>query len=557
MAYDITPVRSSSFTDDWTRLAYFWGLALAIYLMGHGLVALPRSLYRNADNNQRLRRIHNQAPNIHDQLHNAAENLKELETQVTLLRQRKHAISRDHQQWVQEISDNSGDPQSPFLTSRDNQIASKLPAIITDRYLAELSRKLSRARHKHARFIDAWHRIVQAAVDTQTIIDASTTKSLDFQYVSSRSSYRRNSVIPLTPYSRYLIYNRLIPAIKILSATVLSLASVCLIWSELVKFVAPQLSIVSITVVTYSTIEGASVGFTGQLIASFWILYMCAAVLVSFDDVKVWGNRALVRRNTYGESATWYSGQVAKLTVPLVYNFATLLRPEMHRKTVFYHFLGQYVNLTPLGKGFDYCFPMFILLPVCATLLNIYARIKSVFSLGMLDIGDDGGSVGSGPGSWREGRDLIDQALAGTSLSEHSTGYGRGSSSRSDQAYGYTRRDRQLDNDSTSPAYQVKVASSDRQSRKRTEVEQQQARRLEDATRAAEAEDENFFQGFAHRVRNTFENVERPDWLADIGKRPKWMKAPNRSSESSHQDDFRTGMSRWFGGKSDSGRLRI
>ena len=37
------------------------------------------------------------------------------------------------------------------------------------------------------------------------------------------------------------------------------------------------------------------------------------------------GNRALVKRQTYAESACWYSLQVAKLTVPLSYNFITML----------------------------------------------------------------------------------------------------------------------------------------------------------------------------------------------------------------------------------------
>ena len=39
------------------------------------------------------------------------------------------------------------------------------------------------------------------------------------------------------------------------------------------------------------------------------------------------------------------------------------------RKTTFYQFLGQLINLTPLGQWFDYLFPVVILLPVCATCL--------------------------------------------------------------------------------------------------------------------------------------------------------------------------------------------
>ncbi|KAI4247960.1 MAG: hypothetical protein L6R42_009442, partial [Xanthoria sp. 1 TBL-2021] len=393
-------------------LAYCWGLVFAIYLMGHGLVAVPRRLYRNANISKRLRRIQSQAPVVDEKLRVSISALEELESQLTQLRQRKNGISRDHQEWIEELSDGSSLPESRLLSTTSHSSNAAVPAIVTDRYLAELSRKLNRARHKRLRFIDTWDRLVHDAVDTQAILDASASKRLDFGNPSPYSSSFLERVSILTPKTRFLLHYHVLPNLKIFLAAILALASIAIIWSELVKYIAPKLSIIRFTVVSHSNSEDGKVHFAGQIMASFWMCYMCTAALASFSDVKVWGNRALVKRNTYGESATWYAGQVAKLTVPLAYNFLTFLPPETHRETTFYKFLGQLINLTPLGKGFDFFFPIFVLFPVCATLFNLYGRVKGVFRFDLVEDDDD---EAGGNAAWREGRALIEREVVGQS----------------------------------------------------------------------------------------------------------------------------------------------
>ena len=530
--------------ESYYRLAYCWGLVLAIYLMGHGLVAVPRKLFRNADIRGRLRRIQGQAPRIYDRLNDAKFALEELEAQLILLRQRKHAISRDHQEWIEEISHESILLGSHYSVHAPNVSSPPIPVVITDRYLAALSRKLTRARHKRVRFIDSWDRLVQLAADSQAILDSSGPRRLDFGSTPPHLSLFPTVKI-LTPYSRYLLYVHVVPAIRIALAALFSLASVCIVWSELIKFVAPKLSIIRLTVVTHRKSGQSEVGFIGQVSASIWILYMCIAALASFDDVKIWGNRALVRRNTYGESATWYSGQIARLTVPLAYNFVTFLPPEVHRETTFYHFLGRLVNLTPLGENFDYFFPILILIPVCATFFNLYGRVKSVFGFGIVEDDEE-------IGGWREGRDLIERELNGRSRLGLSAGTGGTSSPPSLQTRAPLEtggRPTQLS--STSMNFSNEEASSSLLQRQAA-IEQRQAQRLADPSRTAEEEDENIFQGFAHRFRNTIENVEWPVW-----KRPKWMGGVDGNSESSGRADSGRGMGRWFGGRPADGRVRL
>ncbi|KAI4151981.1 MAG: hypothetical protein L6R39_001924, partial [Caloplaca ligustica] len=404
--------------------------------------------------------------------------LEHLESQLTRLRQRKDGISRDHQEWIEEIADGSDLPEARLIPPNAQPSTTAIPAVITDRYLAELARKLNRARHRRLRFDDTWHRLLQDAVDTQAILDASASKKLDFGASSPHSSpFERLQV--LTPYTRYLLHSNILPKVQIFLAAVLALASIFIIWSELVKYIAPQLSIIRFTVVAHRGSSDGKVNFAGQIMASLWMCYMCTAALASFGDVKVWGNRALVRRNTYGESATWYAGRVAKLTVPLAYNFLTFLPPDVHRETTFYRFLGQLINLTPLGKGFDFFFPIFILVPVCATLFNLYGRVKGIFSFDFVEDDDDV----SGTADWAEGRRLIERELNGVSRLGLSDRTGGGAAFTPHPPY----RDSQ-----PQPDGRAHPASS---RPPRTE----QPSRLAAATAAAEEEDESFFQGFAHR----------------------------------------------------------
>ena len=292
-------------------LAYCWALTQAIYLMGHGLVAVPRKLFRNGNIGGRLRRIQSHAPKVHERLQDANTEVRGLEDQVAQLRQRKTGISRDHQEWAQDLAESSDIARSyttPGPIARESGVA--VPAVVTDRYLADLSRRLNRARHKRLRFTGRWDRLVQESARAQFILDASASKKLDFGKAPPHASIVERLTI-LTPYTRYLLHYHIVPASQLALGSMFSLASMCIIWSELIKNIAPKLSVVSLTVTHHRKSENGKVGFAGQVIASLWILYMCATALASFDDIKVWGNRALVRRNTYGESACWYAGQVS------------------------------------------------------------------------------------------------------------------------------------------------------------------------------------------------------------------------------------------------------
>jgi hypothetical protein len=474
-------------------------------------------------------------------MENAIENLENLESQVAELSSRKTGSAMNFQEWIQELSDDAHLPESRprTLSRRMSEPRPTNPQVITEAFLADLTRKVTRARHSRARYLDEWDHLLKAAVEAQAVLDSAGSKKIDIGQSSPHDSVWDRLTL-LTPYTRYLYHYYFIPSLRMFAGVFLSIASVCIVWSEVIKSINSNFSIISLTVVHHPDSEKGEIGFAGQVIASCWILYMCAAALATLTEVKVWRGRALVRRNTHGESAMWYAMQVAKLSVPLSFNFLTFLSKDVYKDTVFFDFLGKLINLTPLGAWFDYLFPTFILLPVCATLFNLYGKTKSCLGYGIIDDEDEdeSGLAGYGTGSWREGRDLIERELQGhSSLSRLPANTDR-------------RHVPNNPNNTNAPALSVPPAE------RRALGQASTSRPALNTQRASTApEDENFFEAFGHRVKNTFDTVQTPKWLQNVGdgiKKPKWMGGDEGESSSRSGSDFTS----WFGGRQE-GRVRL
>ena len=521
-------------------LAYCWGLLMAIYLMGHGLVAIPRRLLRNATISGRLRRLQTRAPRVHEHMEDALIALEELEAQVAELSRRKTGTAAGFQDWIEELQElaNMLHSQPPASSARafNNQL---VPTVITEKYLAELTRRLVRARHTRSRYVDEWTRLVREAGEIQAILDSAASKKLDFGGSSPHASAWDKMTI-LTPYTRHIYYYHVLPYTQIFFGLALAAASACIIWSEMVRKAFPHLSVIGLTVVHHWVGDKAEVGFGGQVVSALWICYMCAAALISMTEVKVWGGRALVKRNTAYESAFWYAQQVAKLCIPLSYNFMTFLSDTIYVKMTFYKFLGKLIDFTSLGRWFDNLFPVLVLLPVVATLFGLYGKIRRVFvGIDVIDEDEDDGPT-LGTGSWREGRDLIAQELGGT------TTYRRRGDTATRIGGTGTGGPRAV------PVLSIPSArgSGASPSRSPARIPARAPPRVSIADEMPE--DDNIFQILGHRMKNTVDAIEPPKWLQDI-KKPKWMGGENnrgRSNQGNSGGDVR----RWFGGE---GQIRL
>jgi hypothetical protein len=234
--------------------------------------------------------------------------------------------------------------------------------------------------------------------------------------------------------------------------------------------------------------------------------------------------------------------QVAKLTIPLSYNFVTFLSKEVYEKTIFFKFLGELLEKTAPGRWFDDLFPIVVLFPVVATLFGLYGRVKRVFvGIDVIEE-DDENAPTYGTGSWREGRELIERELGGTAT------YRR----RGDTA---SRVALAAPGGRAVPVLSIPAARDSGASPTRSPVPSANVRRPGQAARGAvgneeEPEDDNMFVILGTRVKNTFEGIEAPKWFQDI-KKPKWMGGDGDDTGSSQNNSY---IRRWFGG---DGQIRL
>lgn len=529
-------------------LAYCWGLVLAIYLMGHGLVSIPKSLIRDANIANKLRRLQAKAPKAYEKMEDSATSFEEIEAQVAELTKRKVGSASDFRDWIEELQEMANIPETrPHATAFDvNTMDRTVPNVITPKYMADLTRRLDRARHAKSRHVNEWHDLVGEAGKAQAILDSAASKKLDFGAASPHaSSWSRTTL--LNPYTRHLWYYQVRPYLQIGLGIFLALASACIIWSEIVKFPLPHLSVIRLSVIHHWVGDKAEVGFAGQVISAFWICYMCAAALTTMTEVKVWRGRALVRRNTSYESAFWYAMQVAKLTVPLSYNFLTFLSSEVYQKTAFYSFLGRLIDFTGLGRWFDDLFPYFLVIPVIAAIFGLYSKVKRLFvGIDLLD-DDEENLTGYGTGSWREGRDLIERELGGESIRRRDELFARLATASNSIGR-------------SAPVLSVPPGESASRGAGRTlgGAGDQRAGAGSRARYTDEVpEDDSLIQIIGHRMKNTVDNIETPKWFQDIGqgfKKPKWM-GGGESSGGGQQE--RSDIRSWFGGNGGGGQIRL
>lgn len=106
--------------------------------------------------------------------------------QVADLVQRKTGSASKFRDWIEELADDTHVPeyQPRTLARRVSGPQVNVPHVITERYLAELSRKLDRARHSRARYLDEWDTLLKDAVEAQTILDSAASKKIEIGQAS-------------------------------------------------------------------------------------------------------------------------------------------------------------------------------------------------------------------------------------------------------------------------------------------------------------------------------------------------------------------------------------
>ncbi|CAN6611325.1 hypothetical protein TRVA0_004S03928 [Trichomonascus vanleenenianus] len=364
-------------------LAHCYALVLAIWMLGHGLVNLPRAMWNDADPKVFLNHWYKQATRISDAFAEAQSGYADVVAEIKALAQYKDG---PFVEWIDELLDDV--EMGPETRYRGSARVTVDPTMIGKEYLSSLSSRLYRTKSRLIRHEAEWQKLLKDCSVAEDILNAQTERTLVFRFSKTRFS----------PRMAYLYYTKVHTGFSRAVAVVLAGISVILAWSEVTH--GTKASIVNYMI-------RASYGLWQQLLSTLILGYMCWAAFSSLTRIRVFNVYALVHRSSDMSSLLFYAMYACRLTVPLSYNYLNLISS---RESVFEEFLGKSINLTPLGSYFNDWLPRLIVLPMALTLFHFYDKMRDFLGFGLSF--DDNDESGESFGSMIEGRELVSRALS-------------------------------------------------------------------------------------------------------------------------------------------------
>uniref|UniRef100_A0A060T7S6 ARAD1C29942p n=1 Tax=Blastobotrys adeninivorans TaxID=409370 RepID=A0A060T7S6_BLAAD len=380
-------------------LSHSYALVMAIWLLGHGLVNVPRNMWQEANPQTVLKHRYLRATRVQDAFSDSQSTYADVVAEVNALRPHKNEFGQ-YVEWIDELLDevDSGPGVAGFsgYRSSGNRPTTVDRSLINEEYLSTLTARLSRAKARAIRCHADWQKLLKDCAVAEDILNARQqgSKSLVFRYSRTRLSPR----MAATYYCRgiHTIVVRVIAAI-------LTVLSVIIVWSEVTHG-----TIVSVVNIIVSSAHG----IVQQMYSTMLLGFMCVCVFASLTRIRVFNVYALVHRSSDTSSLLFYAMYACRLTVPLSYNYLTLISS---RESAFQDFLGKSINLTALGKYFNDWLPRLVIVPVLLTLFYFYDKIKDFLGFGLSfedeeEDDDRSGTVTSS--AYIEGRETVSRALS-------------------------------------------------------------------------------------------------------------------------------------------------
>lgn len=371
-------------------LANTWGLFLAINFLGHGLVNLPRRLWRSANHLEQLHDIEARAPNTHEKLEDAITEEAELAARVVALEK----TSAD-KEWLEEMAHMIPSAVAKARLTTGSRTTSgwfsnggRESQNLTDAEMAALMSKIR--TNSRERYSAEWNQLV---LKYTYLLDCTNNHS-------SGTIVHRTFRSRLNPRMAYFYYVFVSPMMRRCAAISAGLLSASILWAEiLINQERPFLRFVTLPITRWNI----------ELWSAALLSYMACCCYSTLLRLRFFDKYALLDHGHTGQSSLFfYSSYLCRVTIPLSYNFITLLPADYRDLSTFSKFLASAIDLTPLGVAFNNYFPLYILVPVLLTMANSYDRLKRTCGINNTWMDDEDDSDGSAA----EGRSLLQTDLA-------------------------------------------------------------------------------------------------------------------------------------------------
>ncbi len=407
-----------------------YGLLLVALLLGYGLIAFPRSLWRRALPEYELRKVYLMVIKADDELYEAVWSLQDVEYAIDLAVAKivdldeglrsdifyKYCVNEllHRKNLTAELSpelngrrttnrrhageEDDGGDDSSFAMARGDK-----PPL---EELVKLNRKLKRAQENLFNAHQKWNGLLKkhlffSGMDPDLYMNVNACIAAPIASRSSEKSdvkktrriKKSNSQAPLSPCKteesllpaqtcrsrmRYIwirFFRSLWYRIAAILAAVLSTA---ILWSEATLASKYNLSPFALVQEYLSNDDQEQSGILFQIVALIPLLYMSICSASGLFQVGRFGPYCLRgNRQSHGVALVFNAQYLVRLQFPLAYNYLLMLKYDTS-KTAFSTFIGQ-MDVVPLfGKSFPVYAPLLILFLCAFTLCNIYAKMLNM-----------------------------------------------------------------------------------------------------------------------------------------------------------------------------------
>jgi len=404
-----------------------WGLLLSTFLMGFGLVAVPRHLWRLAAPGEQLQTLYSQAIAMDE-----ARLSTQFELQDVISEARTELASRDTTVWDTKLEraftmlqvtleecelihcELTNGARAPREENRGGRLQRGGDHSTRVDLLAQLHRALKQAGLEARRASCRWNDLVQTCLlleDIEEQMFPSTVElaSGSWQGGGCVSGFCARTICrwPLARtcwHSLMMLWLRTLrPRVLRVLAGICAVLSACIVLGQLTMFSNSW----SFSLLSLLFQKEHGFGLT-QLYCILPLSYMVCTAYWSVFRLKIAGWYGLYpNHNTDTASLLWCASILARLAAPLCYHFLLLIRVK---GTAFQAMMGQ-MNVVPvLGKSFNDVFPCLVGFLCVCNLLNVYSRLVQLCGLDALEFEWGATSGGGDMGDLlAEGRRLVER----------------------------------------------------------------------------------------------------------------------------------------------------
>ncbi|CAH9133589.1 unnamed protein product [Cuscuta epithymum] len=356
-----------------------FGLVTGAFLLGFGLIEIPKSIWINADWTTRQKVLSHKIAKMAVKLDDAHQ---ELSNAIVVAQATSKQMSRrDPLRPCMDVIDNmiaelfredpSFKPQGGRLGENDMDYDTD------EKSMATLRRHLRIAREEYYRYKSEYRTYVTEALELEdTLKNYERRDATGWKFVSSLRPERIGTLGSFLDTTELIWRCILRKQLEKVSSIMLGCMSAAILLAEATLLPrGVDLSIFSILIKSVGKQE-----VLVQVFAFVPLMYMCLCTYYSLFKAGMLMFYSLTPRQTSAVGLLMICSMVARYAPPISYNFLNLISLDGGEKTIFEKRMGNIDDAVPFfGKGFNRIYPLIMVIYTLLVASNFFDRIISFF----------------------------------------------------------------------------------------------------------------------------------------------------------------------------------